>query len=249
MCCRKSKMCQDVPSLHPSDSCGSSGVPPTGPLFPSVSFLHESSIKPVESTRCVGSNPSWDGHLGKEGQVGTPNQPTSQPTNRQIVSNTRPSLVRPKPTNQPTNKPTDQPTQPHWQSNQETAVDLQHGRVGHDSLASPSTGLALFSQACHMTIKPGLGKACSRTQVRMDTWEKRANSAHQTNQPANQPTQPDTVCAKTRPNLVRAKSTNQPANQPTDQPTQPHWPSNQEKAVDLQHGRVGHDSLAWDTTA
>jgi hypothetical protein len=45
-----------------------------GPLFPRVWFLHESTIKPVEATHCVRSNPSRDGRLGKEGQIGTRNR-------------------------------------------------------------------------------------------------------------------------------------------------------------------------------
>ena len=110
MCCCKSKMCQDVPSLHPSDSCGSSGVPPTGPLFPSVSFLHESSIKPVESTRCVGSNPSWDGHLQKRAKSAhQTNQPANQPTDR-LCQTHDPAWSGPnQQTNQQTNQLTNQP--------------------------------------------------------------------------------------------------------------------------------------------
>ena len=136
--------------------------------------------------------------------------------------------------NQPTNQPTDQPTQPHWPSNQEKAVDLQHGRVGHDSLASPSTGLALFSQACHMTIKLGLGKAWWSVEPKYGWTHGKTgpNMGQPQNQPASQPTQPDSglqFVPKHTTQPVCPNTTNQPTNQPANQPaSQPaRQPTNQ----------------------
>ncbi len=80
-------------------------------------------------------------------------------------------------------------------------------RVTHNG--SPTTWLALFSQACCSSTSGQSNRlnqhvVVARTQLGMYAWEKWAKMAHQTNQPTSQPT--------SQPN-------NQPTNQPTYLPT------------------------------
>ena len=134
--------------------------PRSWPSFPKRVTLPESTIKLCSGKAWWSVKPKHGCTLGK--RVPNLGQPRCWPsvspccmTSTIEPGQTTPSLLigyNLKPDPNSCGKPKfDCPTKclESWPSNQEKAVGLQKGRVGQDT--PPTTELALFSQACHVT--------------------------------------------------------------------------------------------------
>jgi hypothetical protein len=139
-----------------------------------------------------------------------------------------------------------------WPSNQEKAVGLQRGRVGQDS--PPTTELALFSQACHVTRIDNQTVFRKGVVVRPKHGCTLGKRVPNLGQPRCWPSvSPCCMTStiepgQTTPSLLigyNLKPDPNSCGKPKfDCPTKclESWPSNQEKAVGLQKGRVGQDT-------